>query len=85
VIAVSPLIGGKALKGPADSVMADLGLGAGTKAVLASYRNLIDTLIVDSSDDADTGQFEGVEVVARDTRIPGLKEARRLAEAILGS
>jgi LPPG:FO 2-phospho-L-lactate transferase len=85
VIAVSPLIGGKALKGPADSVMADLGLGAGTQAVLTSYRDLIDTLIVDSSDDADTGLFDGVEVVARDTRIPGLQEARRLAEAILGS
>jgi LPPG:FO 2-phospho-L-lactate transferase len=85
VIAVSPLIGGKALKGPADSVMADLGLGAGTQAVLASYRHLIDILIVDRSDDTDTGQFDGVEVVARDTRIPGLREARLLAEAILGS
>jgi LPPG:FO 2-phospho-L-lactate transferase len=84
VIAISPLIGGKALKGPADSVMADLGLGTGTRAVIASYRGLIDTLVVDTSDQADTGEIDGVTVVALETRIPGRAEAMRLAEAILG-
>jgi LPPG:FO 2-phospho-L-lactate transferase len=85
VVAVSPLIGGRALKGPADSVLADLGLGTGTGAVLASYRNLIDTLVVDESDRADIGSVDGVRVMAADTRIPGREEARRLAEAILTS
>jgi hypothetical protein len=65
--------------------MADLGLGTGTGAVLASYRNLIDTLVVDDSDRADVGEVDGVTVVAADTRIPGRAEARRLAEAILAS
>jgi LPPG:FO 2-phospho-L-lactate transferase len=83
VIAVSPLIGGKALKGPAHSVMADLGLGTGTRAVIASYRGLIHTLVVDGSDEADTGQVDGVTVVALDTRIAGRTEAMRLAEGIL--
>jgi LPPG:FO 2-phospho-L-lactate transferase len=85
VVAVSPLIGGRALKGPADSVLADLGLGTGTGAVLASYRNLIDTLVVDESDRGDIGSVDGVRVMAADTRIPGREEARRLAEAILTS
>jgi len=85
VVAVSPLIGGRALKGPADSIMADLGLGTGTGAVLASYRNLIDTLVVDDSDRADVGEVDGVTVVAAGTRIPGRAEARRLSEAILAS
>jgi LPPG:FO 2-phospho-L-lactate transferase len=85
VVAVSPLIGGRTLKGPADSVLADLGLGTGTGAVLASYRNLIDTLVVDESDRADIGSVDGVRVMAADTRIPGREEARRLAEAILTS
>lgn len=83
VIAVSPLIGGKALKGPAHSVMAELGLGTGTRAVIASYRGLLDTLVVDGSDDADTGEIDGVTVVAVDTHIAGRAEAKRLAEAIL--
>jgi LPPG:FO 2-phospho-L-lactate transferase len=83
VIAVSPLIGGKALKGPAHSVMADLGLGTGTRAVVASYRGLIHTLVVDGSDEADTGQIDGVTVVALDTHIAGRTEAMRLAEGIL--
>jgi LPPG:FO 2-phospho-L-lactate transferase len=85
VVAVSPLIGGRALKGPADSVLADLGLGTGTGAVLASYRNLIDTLVVDESDRGDIGSVDGVRVMAADTRIPGREEAKRLAEAILTS
>lgn len=83
VIAVSPLIGGRALKGPAHSVMADLGLGAGTRAVIASYRGLIDTLVVDGSDATDSGEIDGVTVVAIDTQIAGRTEAMRLAEGIL--
>ncbi|HSK06742.1 MAG TPA: 2-phospho-L-lactate transferase [Acidimicrobiia bacterium] len=83
VIAVSPLIGGKALKGPAHSVMADLGLGTGTRAVIASYRGLIDTLVVDDSDHADIGVIDDVTVVALETRIAGRTEAMRLAEGIL--
>ena len=83
VLAISPLIGGRALKGPADTVLADLGLGTGTRAVIASYRGLIDTLVVDSSDRSDGGTIDEVEVVAMDTRIPGRAEAARLAEEIL--
>ena len=83
VVAISPLIGAKALKGPADVVMADLDLGKGTEGVVAAYRGLIDTLVVDDDDHADVGEVEGVSVVALDTRIPGRAEAARLAEAIL--
>ncbi len=83
VVAISPLIGGKALKGPADVVLSDLGLESGTEGVIAAYRGLIDTLVVDDDDHADVGEVEGVSVVALDTRIPGRAEAARLAEAIL--
>ena len=83
VIAVSPLIGGKPLKGPADVVLADLGLGTGTEGVIASYRGLIDTLVVDSTDRADTGLTDNVNVIAFDTRIAEHTEAGRLAWAIL--
>jgi len=83
VIAVSPLIGGRTLKGPADVVMADLGLGTGSNAVLASYEGLIHTLVVDTADSADEGDIGGVRVVALETRIAGRDDAANLARAIL--
>ena len=49
VIAVSPLFSGKALKGPADRVMASIGLPAGNAGVLAAYYGLISDLVVDTA------------------------------------
>lgn len=84
VIAISPLIDGRTLKGPADVVMADLGLGSGSGAVLASYEGLIDTLVVDVTDNADEGKVDGVDIVALETRIADPANAAELARAILG-
>ena len=84
VIAVSPLIGGRTMKGPADVVMADLGLGSGSGAVLASYDGLVDTLVVDGTDSADEGEFDGVHVAALETQIADPADAATLARAILG-
>jgi LPPG:FO 2-phospho-L-lactate transferase len=83
VVAVSPLIGGKPLKGPADVVMTDLELGAGTDGVLASYRSAISTLVIDNADRGDSGVTDGVSVVALDTVIVDPSAAERLARAIL--
>lgn len=70
-VAVSPLFGGKALKGPADRVMAGLGLPPGNAGILAAYEGLVDLLIVDAGDAADVELLGGAaaEVVALDTRI----------------
>ncbi|HEX2405142.1 MAG TPA: 2-phospho-L-lactate transferase [Acidimicrobiia bacterium] len=83
VIAISPLIESRTLKGPADVVMADLGLGSGSRAVLASYDGLIDTLVVDVADNADEGVGDGVGIVALETRIADPADAAKLARAIL--
>lgn len=83
VVAVSPLFGGKALKGPADTVMASLGLAAGNTGVVEAYREIIDTLVIDTGDSADAGLIEGVEIMIEDTRIGDAASGRRLAEAIL--
>ena len=50
VVAVSPLIGGKALRGPADAVMATLGYSSGNAGVAEAYKGLIDRLVIDQSD-----------------------------------
>ena len=50
VMAVSPLIGGRALKGPADRVMASLGLPGGNAGVVAAYGGLLNDLVIHTGD-----------------------------------
>ena len=50
VVAISPLVAGRALKGPADRLMEELGLGASTKGVATFYRPFAETLVIDSAD-----------------------------------
>ncbi len=49
-IAVSPLIGGRAVKGPADRMLARLAGGTGPAAVAGCYSGLIDALVIDEAD-----------------------------------
>ena len=81
VMAVSPLIGGKALKGPAADVMASLGLPSGTEGVIAAYDGLLDDLIVDASD---VIEQPDVRIIGTDTRIPDWERAWRLAKEMVG-
>jgi LPPG:FO 2-phospho-L-lactate transferase len=85
VAAVSPLFGGRALKGPADRVMAGLGLPAGNAGIVAAYRGLLDVLVVDSADADDTKALsgDGLRVVAADTRIGTPDSAARFAAWLL--
>ncbi|MEE9298077.1 MAG: 2-phospho-L-lactate transferase [Acidimicrobiia bacterium] len=85
VIAVSPLFGGKALKGPADRVMASLGLPAGNAGVLAAYEGLLSDLVVDIGDSDDVDELGGmVAVHATDTRFAEAGAAARFATWLLG-
>jgi LPPG:FO 2-phospho-L-lactate transferase len=84
VVAVSPLIGGRPLKGPADRVMRDLGLPEGTAGVLAAYPGLLDVLVVDTDDEADTGLSDGrTRVLAAPTRIVDPAAAAALARFLV--
>ena len=53
VVAVSPLIGGRAVKGPTAKIMGELGLTAGTAAIARHYAGLIDGIVVDEADAAE--------------------------------
>jgi LPPG:FO 2-phospho-L-lactate transferase len=84
-VAVSPLIGGRAVKGPADRMLARLAGGTSAAHVASCYSGLIDALVVD---EADAGSLDGLgDVRAIVTRTlmsdPGAR--RRLAEAALGA
>jgi len=84
VVAVSPLFGGKALKGPADRVMASLGFPAGNAGVLAAYDRLISDLVVDLADrtDADT-LGDAVSIHSTDTRFAEAEAAARFARWLI--
>lgn len=50
VVAVSPLVGGKAVKGPTTKIMEELGLTVDVLQVVQDYADLIDGLVLDSRD-----------------------------------
>jgi LPPG:FO 2-phospho-L-lactate transferase len=80
-VAVSPLIEGKTVKGPADRMLARLAGGTSPAHVASVYEGLIDTLVVD---EADAGSAESpVPVVVTRTLMDGADARRRLAEAAL--
>ena len=85
VIAVSPLIGGKAVKGPLARLIADLGLEPGAAGIAARYGGLIDGFAVHESDEADIARVRasGMAVLAADILMPGPEAAERLARALL--
>lgn len=84
VIAVSPLIGGKALKGPADRVMRGLGLAPGNTGVLEAYEGLLSHLVVHETDAADMAAHAGdVEILATNTLIAERSAAERLARELI--
>jgi LPPG:FO 2-phospho-L-lactate transferase len=79
--AISPLFGGRALKGPADRVIASLGMAPGTPGILESYAGLLNALVVDHSDVKDTSlSSPETRVVAADTRISDVAAGRRFGE-----
>jgi len=87
-IAVSPIIGGKAIKGPTAKMLVELGIEATAESVLARYGDLIDIYLVDPADAdacAETAAAHGVEVVAADIMMTTLDHRIRLAHAVLNS
>lgn len=83
VVAVSPLIGGAAVKGPLVAVMEGLGMEPSTRGVAAAYEGLLSHLVVDTIDANDISLDIGVEVVAADTMIKEPSAAASLARTIL--
>jgi LPPG:FO 2-phospho-L-lactate transferase len=85
VVAVSPLIGGAAVKGPADRVMRELGLEATCVGVATHYRDLVATLVIDEVDahQASTVEAQGVKVLVTTTLMAEPANARRLAAVVL--
>lgn len=80
VYAVSPIIQGKALKGPAAKMFAELGIEPSSQAVLDHYRDFLDVFVYDLSDDQLLDQE--VETVQLQTIMKTDEDKIALAEAI---
>jgi LPPG:FO 2-phospho-L-lactate transferase len=85
VVAVSPIVGGRAIKGPTAKIMGELGLPADVPAVAAHYRGLIDGLVIDREDAALRPRLleEGLQVAVTDTVMRSLDDRVRLAREVL--
>jgi LPPG:FO 2-phospho-L-lactate transferase len=85
VVAVSPIIAGTALKGPADRLLDELGEGSSVVGVARRYAAFVGTLVVDEAD-ADRAaavEAEGVRCVVAPTIMSGPAEAAALASVTL--
>jgi|SRR5665811_244067 len=81
VMCVSPLFGGRALKGPAHAVLRSLGMSAGNQGVLEAYSGLLHDFVIDLGDAPDRSRLNGlgVRIHVRDTRIADPSAARDFA------
>jgi LPPG:FO 2-phospho-L-lactate transferase len=84
-VAVSPLIGGRAVKGPAAAMLARLQGGVSAVHVARCYPGLIDALVIDKADavDADGVAALGVRPIVAPTLMRDSAARRRLAEVAL--
>jgi LPPG:FO 2-phospho-L-lactate transferase len=81
-VAVSPLVGGRAVKGPADRMLMRLAGGTTPAHVASCYAGLIDALVVDESDEH-VDLPAGIRPVVTRTLMTDLEASRRLAEIAL--
>jgi LPPG:FO 2-phospho-L-lactate transferase len=85
VVAVSPIVGGQALKGPADRMLTSLGHESSATGVARLYQDFLNVLVLDNADEALAPEVEalGVRPVVTDTIMRDEASRRALAQATL--
>jgi LPPG:FO 2-phospho-L-lactate transferase len=85
VIAISPIVRGKALKGPADRMLATLGQEVSAAGVAAMYDGLLNGFVIDEQDRslADAISLSGVRVLATQTIMGDTADRRRLGAEVI--
>jgi LPPG:FO 2-phospho-L-lactate transferase len=84
-VAISPIVGGRAIKGPADRLLAELGFEPSAAGVAAYYAPWVGTLVIDDVDAALTPRVEaaGLRCVVTDTMMTSVERSAALAAATL--
>lgn len=82
VVAISPIVGGRAVKGPTVKIMRELGLAVNSKTIAAHYAGLIDGIVIDNSDAAHKDHMDVPVHVAR-TLMRNIDDKGKLAQTVL--
>ncbi len=90
--AVSPIVGGKTIKGPADRMLRDQNIEASARGVAKMYSDFLDVFIIDKADEALApaiselaGRNGNLEVVVTDTIMSSMEKKAGLAKTVLGA
>ncbi len=85
VVAVSPIVAGAALKGPADRLMAELGAEPSVVGVARLYAPWVGTLVIDAADATRAAEVEaeGLRCVVTDTVMSSPEKAIALARSVV--
>jgi LPPG:FO 2-phospho-L-lactate transferase len=82
-VAVSPIVGGKAVKGPAAKIMHELGMPVGVRGIADYYKGLIDGLVIDSQDIDAMPRRTSIVTHATDAIMRDEEDRRRLAREVV--
>jgi LPPG:FO 2-phospho-L-lactate transferase len=87
VAAISPIVGGRALKGPAARMMKSMGHRAGADRVAELYRDFVDIFVLDRADGKLAPRVEalGMRAVVTNTIMAGVPQRRALARVVLAA
>lgn len=85
VAAVSPIVGGRALKGPAARMMKNMGMGASAAQVAELYRDFAGIFVLDRADEAQASKIAalGMRAVVTNTIMSGFREKQALARVVV--
>ena len=85
VIAITPIIAGRALKGPAADMLRDLGYDVSARAVAELYQDFCDVFVLDANDADLQSEVEslGLRAVVTDTVMQTLADKQRLAREVI--
>ena len=84
-VAVSPIVAGTALKGPADRLMAELGTESSVVGVARLYSGWVGTLVIDTADSQHVAgvEAEGMRCVVAQTVMSTPERAAQLARVVI--
>src|ERR671911_833602 len=84
-VAISPIVGGRALKGPADRMLASLGHEVSPAGVARMYEGLVDGMVIDEVDEGERADIEalGMRVLVTESVMRDAEDRARLASETL--
>ena len=85
IVAISPLVAGKPIKGPADRLLSGLGIEVSAVGVAGLYRDFLDTFVIDTQDAGQLPRLEqqGLAAIATDTIMQDVGKSVALARVVV--